>query len=175
MIIACCCAGDFKTGGSRREVNWSTKWLFVEPCSCKRTPDTLLCSGSPVYDAGRPSACLLSMSVNLKVQFLRAQCVTWTLLTWFSIFSSSNLQQLLRTTVLLITSTRKCFVAGSPWSYCLSYTCLPPMWPSCQSSWLQIRWPQVQFPALPDFLRSNGSEMGSAQPREYNWGATWKK
>jgi hypothetical protein len=27
---------------------------------------------------------------------------------------------------------------------------------------------QVQFPALPDFLRSSGSGMGSTQPREYN-------
>jgi hypothetical protein len=26
-----------------------------------------------------------------------------------------------------------------------------------------------------DFLRSSGSGMGSTQPREYNWGATWKK
>jgi hypothetical protein len=34
---------------------------------------------------------------------------------------------------------------------------------------------RVRFPGLPDFLRSNGSGTGSAQPREYNWGATWKK
>jgi hypothetical protein len=34
---------------------------------------------------------------------------------------------------------------------------------------------QVLFPALPDFLRSRGSETGSAQPRKYNRGATWKK
>jgi hypothetical protein len=27
---------------------------------------------------------------------------------------------------------------------------------------------QVRFPALPDFLRSSGSEMESTQPREYN-------
>jgi hypothetical protein len=33
----------------------------------------------------------------------------------------------------------------------------------------------VWFPALPDFLGSSGSGMGSTQPREYNWGATWKK
>jgi hypothetical protein len=40
----------------------------------------------------------------------------------------------------------------------------PPPWSSGQNS-----------PALPDFLRSSGSGEGSAQPREYNWGATWKK
>jgi hypothetical protein len=34
---------------------------------------------------------------------------------------------------------------------------------------------RVRFPALPDFLRSNGSGTGSTQPREYNWGATWKE
>jgi hypothetical protein len=33
----------------------------------------------------------------------------------------------------------------------------------------------VRFPALPDFLRSNGSGTGSTLPREYIWGATWKK
>jgi hypothetical protein len=31
----------------------------------------------------------------------------------------------------------------------------------------------VRFPALPDFLRSSGSEMGSTEP-EFRWGATWK-
>jgi hypothetical protein len=29
---------------------------------------------------------------------------------------------------------------------------------------------RVQFPALPDFLRSSGSGTGSTQPHEYNWG-----
>jgi hypothetical protein len=33
----------------------------------------------------------------------------------------------------------------------------------------------VRFPALPDFLKSSGSGTGSTQPREYSWGATWKK
>jgi hypothetical protein len=33
---------------------------------------------------------------------------------------------------------------------------------------------RVRFPALPDFLRSSGSGTGSTQPREYNWGVTWK-
>jgi hypothetical protein len=32
---------------------------------------------------------------------------------------------------------------------------------------------RVRFPALPGFLRSRWSRTGSAQPREYNWGATW--
>jgi hypothetical protein len=34
---------------------------------------------------------------------------------------------------------------------------------------------RVRFPALPHSLRSSGSGTGSTQPREYNWGATWKK
>jgi hypothetical protein len=34
---------------------------------------------------------------------------------------------------------------------------------------------QVRFPALPVFLRSSGSGMGSAQPHEHNWGGIWKK
>jgi hypothetical protein len=33
-----------------------------------------------------------------------------------------------------------------------------PLWPSGQSSWLQIHRAPVRFPALPDFLRSNGLE-----------------
>jgi hypothetical protein len=33
----------------------------------------------------------------------------------------------------------------------------------------------VRFPPLPDFLRCSGSGTGSTQPREHNWGATWKK
>jgi hypothetical protein len=47
---------------------------------------------------------------------------------------------------------------------------------SCgQSSWLQIQRTRVQFPALPDILRSSRSGTGSTQPREDNWGATWVK
>jgi hypothetical protein len=50
----------------------------------------------------------------------------------------------------------------------------PPMWFSGQflatdpEAW-------VRFPVLPDFLRSSGSGTWSTQPREHNWGATWKK
>jgi hypothetical protein len=44
----------------------------------------------------------------------------------------------------------------------------PPLWSSGQSSWLQIQRSLVRFPALPDFLRSNGSGTVSTQPREYN-------
>ena len=44
---------------------------------------------------------------------------------------------------------------------------------SGQSFWLQIQRSRVRFPALPDFLSSSGSETGSTQPREVNWGATW--
>jgi hypothetical protein len=34
---------------------------------------------------------------------------------------------------------------------------------------------RVRFPALPHFLSGSGSWAGSTQPRQYNWGATWKK
>ena len=49
------------------------------------------------------------------------------------------------------------------------------LFPMCQSFWLQIQRSRVRFPALPDFLNSNGSGTGSTQPREVNWGATWIK
>jgi hypothetical protein len=42
----------------------------------------------------------------------------------------------------------------------------PPLWSSGQSSWLQTQRSPVRFPALPDFLRSNGSRTGSSQPLE---------
>jgi hypothetical protein len=44
----------------------------------------------------------------------------------------------------------------------------PPVWSSGQSFWLQTQRTRVRFPALPDFLRSSGSETGSTQPREDN-------
>jgi hypothetical protein len=81
----------------------------------------------------------------------------------------------------------------------------PPLWFSGQSSWLQngyvlfpVRYElnlcyveesrpplwseffatdpvaRVRFPALPE-KKSSESGTGSTQPREYNWGATWKK
>jgi hypothetical protein len=69
-----------------------------------------------------------------------------------------------------------CFLWGTNWIYiCYVEESRPPLWSSGQSSWLQIQRPGFRFPALPDFLRSSGSGTGSTQPREYNWGATWKK
>jgi hypothetical protein len=58
-------------------------------------------------------------------------------------------------------------------SYNIKIEGWPPLWSSGQSSWLQIQRSWVQFPPLPDFLRSSGSGTGSTQPGEYNWGATW--
>jgi hypothetical protein len=43
-----------------------------------------------------------------------------------------------------------------------------PLRSSGQSSWLQIQRSRVRYPALPDFLRSSGSGMVSAKPREDN-------
>jgi hypothetical protein len=54
-------------------------------------------------------------------------------------------------------------------------TIWPFLWSSGQSFWLQIQRSRIRFPALPDFLRSSGSGMGSTQPREDNCGATWKE
>jgi hypothetical protein len=50
----------------------------------------------------------------------------------------------------------------------------PPLWSSCQSSWMQIQRSLVRFPALPDFLRSSWSGTGSTQPREYEELLEWK-
>jgi hypothetical protein len=36
----------------------------------------------------------------------------------------------------------------------------PPLWYSGQSFWIQIQRSRIRFPALPDFLRSRGSERG---------------
>jgi hypothetical protein len=40
----------------------------------------------------------------------------------------------------------------------------PPLWSSCQSSWLQIQRFRIRFLALRYFLRSSGSGTGTTQP-----------
>jgi hypothetical protein len=50
----------------------------------------------------------------------------------------------------------------------------PPLWSSGQSSWLQIRRPGLDSRHYQK-KKSSGSWTRSTQPREYNWGATWKK
>jgi hypothetical protein len=54
-----------------------------------------------------------------------------------------------------------------------------PMTNFSSSSWHSL-WStdpkvRVRFLALPDFLKSSRSGTGFAQPREYNWRATWKR
>jgi hypothetical protein len=49
------------------------------------------------------------------------------------------------------------------------------LWSSGQNSPATDPDVRVRFLVLPDYLRSSGSGTGSSQPREYNWGATWKK
>jgi hypothetical protein len=44
-----------------------------------------------------------------------------------------------------------------------------------KSSWLRIRRSRVRFLGTTRRKKSIGSGTGSTQPREYNWGATWKK
>jgi hypothetical protein len=43
-----------------------------------------------------------------------------------------------------------------------------PLWSSGQGSWLQIQKYTVQFPVLPNFLRSILTGTRSTQPRKYN-------
>jgi hypothetical protein len=64
---------------------------------------------------------------------------------------------------------------GDIWTWIKFKSRLQPLWSTGHSSWLQIQRSRVRFPALPDFLSSSGSETGSTQPRDVNWGATWIK
>jgi hypothetical protein len=89
---------------------------------------------------------------------------------FFSFFSIS---------FLFLTSFRPIFPLLRPFSHSSFYFNFislqfiwPPLWSTDQSSWLQIQRSRGRFPALPDFLRSSGSETESAQPREGNWRAT---
>jgi hypothetical protein len=60
---------------------------------------------------------------------------------------------------------RSCFVLHNFWASEV-------LWSEFLATDPEVR---VRFPTQPDFLRSSGSGTGSTQPREYNWGATWKK
>jgi hypothetical protein len=94
-------------------------------------------------------------------------CVTgW--LTWPPLWSSGQSSWLQNGEVL-------CFLWGTNWIiYMLKNVdrlcALVVRVPGYRS-----RGPGSISPALPDFLRSSGSVTGSTQPREWNWGATWKK
>jgi O-antigen ligase len=58
---------------------------------------------------------------------------------------------------------------------CLFFYFCPYIFISASGVWLQIQRSRIRFPALPNFLRSSGSGTGSTQPRQDNWGATWKE
>jgi hypothetical protein len=51
----------------------------------------------------------------------------------------------------------------------------PPLWSSDQEFLATDPEVRVRSLALPHYLRSGGSGTWSIQPREYNWGAIWKK
>jgi hypothetical protein len=51
----------------------------------------------------------------------------------------------------------------------------PPLWSSGQSSWLHIQRPGFDSLRCQIFWEVMCLGTGSTQPREYNWGATWKK
>jgi hypothetical protein len=68
-----------------------------------------------------------------------------------------------------------CFLWGTNWIYiCHVEESRPPLWSSGQSSWLQIQKPGLDSRHYQQ-KKSSGSGTESAQPREYNWGATWEK
>jgi hypothetical protein len=80
---------------------------------------------------------------------------------------------LLRRCCLLFLSVR---VGCRPWAILRRCQYLgSPLWSSGQSFWLHIQRSRVRFSALPHFLRSSGSGTRSTQPREDNWGATWRR
>jgi hypothetical protein len=65
-----------------------------------------------------------------------------------------------------------------PFNSCLildEFLYLPPLWSSGQSSWPRIQKSGFDSQSYKIFLKNSESGIGSAQPREYNWGATWKK
>jgi hypothetical protein len=49
------------------------------------------------------------------------------------------------------------------------------LWSSGQSSWLQIQRSRFDSRRYKVYWDVVGVERGSTYPREYNWGATWKK
>jgi hypothetical protein len=57
----------------------------------------------------------------------------------------------------------------------MAWSLVDSLWSSGPSSWLLVLRSCIRFPAQPNFLGSSGPGKGSTQPREDNWGATWKK
>jgi hypothetical protein len=94
-------------------------------------------------------------------------CSDWSgLRTWLihmsqSAFQSPPLQR------------RKLFINSA--RFMISYLDVSPLCSCGQNSWLRIHRSRVRFPALPDFLTSSGSGMGSTQPRKDKWAATSMK
>jgi hypothetical protein len=96
-----------------------------------------------------------------------------TYITTFAIYLFSNLFSVLRLSFTsLIRMSPLIRIIDDTAFYESTYSASVVWW-----SELLVTDPEVRvlFPALPDFLRSCGSGTVSTQPREYNWGATWKK
>jgi hypothetical protein len=69
-----------------------------------------------------------------------------------------------------------CFLCSTNWIYiCYAEESRPPLLSSGQCSWLQIQRSGFVSRHYQIFWEGVGLERGPTQPREYNWGATWKK
>jgi hypothetical protein len=130
-----------------------------------------------------PKVLLLQMYIKHGEYIRKIKCMQVFMIIFFLIFSWRSLDWIERTMKLVGELFIWMFKRNQARNFFFPPVTLffahnvkrPPLWSSGQSSWLQIQRSWVWFPQLPDFLGSRGCGMESAQPREYNSGATWKK